>query len=83
MLKKKYRPFKIAYLDEDWILGRTSKPENLELAVNETLANPGEYSEQMSYWVDQSCWKADGRTCERIEKMISHFMYTGEIKQLN
>lgn len=81
--KKNYRPFKIAYLDEDWILGRTTKPENLDFAITQTLENPDEYTEQMSYWVSQSCWKADGKTCERMEKMISHFMNTGEIKQLN
>ena len=78
-----FRPFKIAYLDEDWILGRTVKPDSIKEAINETIENPKKYSEKANYWAEQSCWKADGKTCERMEKMISHFIQSGEVKQYN
>ena len=37
------RPFKIAYLDEDWIVGQTAKPENLREAVQEVIENPEKF----------------------------------------
>ena len=33
------RPFKIAYLDEDWIMGEISEPDNVNETVNLALAN--------------------------------------------
>ncbi|NOZ07790.1 MAG: hypothetical protein GXO91_02795 [FCB group bacterium] len=76
------RPFKIAYLDEDWVMGHTCKPEDLQATVEQALQNPGEFSAARKYWAQQSCWKADGRTCIRMAKMISHHLNTGEIKQV-
>lgn len=77
------RPFKIAYLDEDWVMGYTCKPEDLQATVEQALRHPEEYSDARKYWAQQSCWKADGLTCYRMANMISHYLETGEIKQVD
>jgi len=76
------RPFKIPYLDEDWIFGYLSTPENIEKTIDLVLKNKNKYYKQREYWADQSCWKADGNSCRRISQMISHFIETGERKQI-
>ena len=36
-IDRKKRPFKIPYIDEDWILGHTCKPENIEKTIQLVL----------------------------------------------
>ena len=64
------RPFKIAYLDEDWILGHCTKPEELKNTVTEALNEPNKFQKERLYWANQCCWKPDGNTAERISNMI-------------
>ena len=78
----KNRPFKIPYLNEDWILGHTCKPDRVEETINQILKNKDEYIDKRKYWSDQCSWKADGESCIRISKMISHYVTTGERKQV-
>tara|TARA_B110000438_G_scaffold232883_1_gene228729 strand:+ start:899 stop:2020 length:1122 start_codon:yes stop_codon:yes gene_type:complete len=78
----KKRPFKIAYLDEDWIMGEVSYPENIQNAINNTLSNINKFKEKRKYWAKQSCYKCDGKSSLRIAKMIEHYYETGERKQI-
>jgi len=76
------RPFKIPYIDEDWIMGHTAKPEELLSTIQKALENPSEYSEKRLYWAEQSGWKIDGRSCERISQMIHDFIEKRTIVQV-
>ena len=78
----KNRPFKIPYLDEDWILGHTCIPEKIEETIIKVLDNKNKYSDKRKYWANQCSWKSDGKSCNRISKMISHYLKTGERKQI-
>ena len=77
------RPFKIPYLDEDWIVDRTSKPEYLSQVIEEAFREPDKNEEQRRYWGEQCCWKADGQTCKRTADMIIEYLNTGNRIQLN
>ena len=46
------------------------------------LKNKDKYIEKRKYWADQCSWKADGKSCHRISKMISQYVKTGERKQV-
>ena len=76
------RPFKIAYLDEDWIMGEITQPKNIKQTIETVLANPGRFRKERKYWGEQSCYKCDGKSSLRIAKMIEHFQKTGERKQI-
>ena len=76
------RPFKIAYLDEDWIMGEISEPEKINMAVSLALADLDKYKKERKYWGEQSCYKCDGKSSLRIAKMIEHFQITGKRKQI-
>ncbi len=76
------RPFKIPYVDEDWIMGYTAKSTELEGAIQEALDHPQNFSEQRKYWAEQSCWKADGYSSQRISHMIEQYLRDGSVIQL-
>ena len=76
------RPFKIPYVDEDWIMGHTALPEDLKAAIEDALAHPEKHAKQRQYWAEQSCWGADGQSSQRLTEMIGHFLETGEVKQV-
>jgi hypothetical protein len=76
------RPFKIPYIDEDWIMGHTAGARDLEAATLDALQNPQKFSEQRKYWAEQSCWRADGKSSSRITHMIEQFLRDGSIKQI-
>ncbi len=75
------RPFKIPYVDEDWIMGHTARPGELSAAIEDALAQPEKYAKERHYWAEQSCWGADGRSSQRLSDMIAQYLDTGEIKQ--
>lgn len=75
------RPFKIPYLDEDWIVDRVAEPADLWHTVEDALNDPERNAKTRAYWGDQCCWKADGATCARIAGMIESFILTGELVQ--
>ncbi len=76
------RPFKIPYVDEDWIMGHTAKSDELEAVILDALDHPQKYSDKRHYWAQQSCWKADGQSSRRISHMIEQYLKDGSIKQL-
>lgn len=76
------RPFKIAYLDEDWVMGEISEPDNISTTVSTALAELDKFKKERKYWGEQSCYKCDGKSSLRIAKMIEHFKKTGERKQI-
>ena len=76
------RPFKIPYIDEDWILGHTCKPENIEKTIKLVLQEPNKYKENRKYWAEQSCWKFDGNISKRILKMIKSYLETNTPLQI-
>ena len=78
----KKRPFKIAYLDEDWIMGEISEPEKINEMVALALADLDKYKKERKYWGEQSCYKCDGKTSLRIAMMIEHFQTSGNRKQI-
>jgi len=77
------RPFKIPYIDEDWIMGHTARPEELQTAIRKALNDPDKFAAARRFWAEQSCWQADGHSCQRISRMISHFLSEGKLLQLN
>ena len=76
------RPFKIPYVDEDWIMGHTAGSVELEAAIRDALTNPQAFGEQRKYWAEQSCWKADGQSSRRITHMIEQYLKDGSATQL-
>ena len=78
----KTRPFKIPYLDEDWIMGYIAKPDDLQHAISMAVQNPAKNRTKRKYWAEQSAWQFDGNVCQRIAKMIECFLETGERKQV-
>ena len=76
------RPFKIAYLDDDWVVGHTTKPENLLTTISDAIQHPDKYKKERKYWGEQCCWKADGKTIPRIAEMIKIFIDTGKRVQI-
>ena len=76
------RPFKIAYLNEDWILGEICEPDKIEQTISIVLSDINKHKQKRKYWAEQSCYKCDGKASIRIAKMIEHFKFTGERKQI-
>ena len=76
------RPFKIPYIDEDWILGHTCKPKHIEKTIQLVLQEPNKYKENRKYWAEQSCWKFDGNISKRILKMIKSYLETNTPLQI-
>ncbi len=76
------RPFKLAFLDQDWVLGYSSGPENLKKTIDLALADRTGFTREREYWNKQNCYKPDGKTNERLAKMILYFIRTGLVKQL-
>ncbi len=76
------RPFKIPYVDEDWIMGHISEAGELASSIQEALSHPDKFSQERQYWAEQSCWKADGNSSRRIANMIDHFLTHGSVLQL-
>ncbi len=76
------RPFKIPYLDEDWIMGHTAEAPELEAAIQDALQNPQKFAAQRKYWAEQSCWKADGKSSSRISHMIEQYLKDGSATQV-
>lgn len=77
------RPFKIPYVDEDWIMGYTAKPEDLLKTIQLALLNPREHETISQYWAEQSCHNARGNNSKRISKMIAHYLQTGQALQID
>ena len=77
------RPFKIPYIDEDWIMGHTAGAHELEAAIRDALQNPQKFAEQRKYWAEQSCWNADGKSSSRISHMIDQYLKDGSVVQLS
>ncbi|MCF7825295.1 MAG: CDP-glycerol glycerophosphotransferase family protein [Candidatus Marinimicrobia bacterium] len=82
MTDRSVRPFKIPYIDEDWIMGHTARPAELEEAIHDAIENPQRFSKERTYWAQQSCWKADGHSCKRIAHMIEQYLNDGSVTQL-
>jgi len=76
------RPFKIPYVDEDWIMGHTAGSVELEAAIRDAFTHPQAFGEQRKYWAEQSCWKADGQSSRRITHMIAQYLKDGSATQL-
>ena len=76
------RPFKIAYLDEDWIMGEVTVPEKIQETIEKALSEVNKFKKQRAYWAEQSCYKCDGKSSLRIAKMIEHYHLTGERMQI-
>ncbi len=76
------RPFKIPYIDEDWIMGHTALPDELEESIGAALEHPDQFKQERQFWAEQSCWKADGHSCQRITHMIDHFLSNNTVRQL-
>ncbi|MCF7808990.1 MAG: CDP-glycerol glycerophosphotransferase family protein [Candidatus Marinimicrobia bacterium] len=77
------RPFKIPYIDEDWIMGAVTEPENLSETIQRVLQHPELHTQDRQYWAEQSCWMADGKSCERITRMIDNYLSHRIIKQID
>ena len=77
------RPFKISFLNKDMIIDYISKPRNIKEVIQKIITNPNKNLENRKYWANKCCWKFDGKTNERIYKMILNYVRNREIKQLN
>ncbi len=77
------RPFKIPYVDEDWIMGHIAHPEELGETIHDAMQNPKKFRKERQYWAEQSCWKADGHSCRRISNMIDHYLRENVVLQLS
>lgn len=80
---RKLRPFKIPYIDEDWIMGHTATPTELPDAILDAIQHPEKFLNDRKYWAEESCWQADGKSCQRITRMMAHFLEQGSIKQFH
>lgn len=77
------RPFKIPYIDEDWVMGEVTDPETLPESIQNVLNNPGLHAEDRRYWAEQSCWRADGNSCQRMATMIDTYLAHDRIQQID
>ena len=82
LVNREKRPFKIPYIDKDWILGHTCRPEDIKKTIELTLKEPDKYKENRKYWAKESCWKFDGNISKRILTMINHFLETNTPLQI-
>jgi len=76
------RPFKIPYIDQDWILGHSCKPKDIKKTIQLALKETEKYKENRKYWAQESCWKFDGKISKRILTMINHFLKTNTALQI-
>jgi len=76
------RPFKIPYIDKDWILGHTCYPVDLEKTIILALTESKKFETERIYWAKESCWKFDGNISKRILAMIKKFIDTGKPIQI-
>ena len=83
LTSRELRPFKIPYINEDWILGHVCKPEEISETINLVLKEPDKFKKNRKYWAEQSCWKFDGNISKRIISMIEHFINTNSPLQLD
>jgi len=74
LTKRTKRPFKLPYIDEDWILGHTCKPESLPKTIKLVMDEKGKFSSNRKYWAEQCCWKFDGNISNRMLDMIECFI---------
>ncbi len=81
-INREKRPFKIPYLDEDWILGHLCKPEHINKTIKLVIKEPNKFSENRKYWAKESCWKFDGKISKRMFAMIDHYIKTEELIQI-
>jgi len=79
---RKKRPFKIPYVDEDWIMGHTAEPMGLKKAIQAAVADPDAFKAERKYWAVQSGWKADGQICHRMTQMIADYLQEGVVRQV-
>tara|TARA_B100001115_G_scaffold183867_1_gene184088 strand:+ start:933 stop:2015 length:1083 start_codon:yes stop_codon:yes gene_type:complete len=82
LVDRKIRPFKIPYIDDDWILGHTCKPEDIKETINLALTESDKYKKIREYWAKQSCYKFDGKISYRMIMMIKEFITSGKRIQL-
>ena len=76
------RPFKIPYIDEDWIMGHVCEPKNLTEMIPVVLNEKDKFKNDRKYWAEQSGWKFDGKNCDRLLRMIENFMVNGVKNQI-
>ena len=82
LVDRKSRPFKIPYIDEDWVLGHLCKPNKIFETIQLALKEPKRYENNRKYWAKQSCWKFDGNISNRMVTMIEEFLTSGKRIQL-
>lgn len=75
------RPFKISFLNEDWILGYTSKLENIKKTLKNVLSQPDKFSKERKYWANQCCWNLGKNNLSDMSYMINNFLTNNLIKQ--
>ncbi len=75
-------PFKIPYVNEEWIMGHTARPDELLAAIADALEHPDKFRSERAFWAEQSCWKADGKSSLRITHMIDQYLAHGIVTQL-
>jgi len=76
------RPFKIPYINEDWIMGHSCKPQNVRVTINQVLLEKDKYKDNRKYWAEQCGWKFDGKISDRILTMMETYIKTGKIHQI-
>ncbi len=81
-INRNERPFKIPYIDEDWILGHTCLPENIKRTIDLVVNEKDKFKKNRTYWAKQSCYKYDGKISKRILMMIKEFISSGKRIQL-
>tara|TARA_Y100001970_G_C14205071_1_gene843498 strand:+ start:1185 stop:2261 length:1077 start_codon:yes stop_codon:yes gene_type:complete len=77
------RPFKISFLDKDMIVDFKSTPKNIQKTIDDIIKNPNKNHQSREYWSKLCCWKYDGKTNERIYKMILNYVNNKTRKQFN
>ena len=82
LIDRESRPFKIPYIDEDWVLGHMCKPNKINETIQLVLKEPKKYQQNRKYWAKQSCWKFDGNISSRMIKMIEQYLRSGKRIQL-
>ncbi|NQV14049.1 CDP-glycerol glycerophosphotransferase family protein [bacterium] len=75
------RPFKIPYIDEDWIMGHTAETSELKEMIADALKHPEKFKRERDFWAKQSCWKADGKSSQRISWMIEQYLSNKSVIQ--
>jgi len=76
------RPFKIPYIDEDWIMGHVCEPNKLTEMIPVALNEKDKFINDRKYWAEQSGWKFDGKNCDRLLEMMENFLVNGVRNQI-